>query len=113
MVWKDSDWSREAPDPNRLLQRASRSFGLLPSTWKQAVFLFSRFFQLMCPIYANMPALPSEFLLGYTADGLFEIIMRPSKFFFFSEIFFFQILVLYEFFDRVNSVYRVYFFFFL
>ena len=68
----------------------------------------------MCPIYANMPALPSEFLLGYTADGLFEIIMRPSKFFsefFFQKIFFLQILVLYEFFDRVNSVYFFFFFF--
>ena len=58
----------------------------------------------MCPIFGNMPALPSEFLLGYTADGLFEIIMRPSKFFF-RKIFFLQILILYEFFDRVNSVY--------
>ena len=60
-----------------------------------------------------MPVLPSEFLLGYTADGLFEIIMRPSKFFFSEKNFFLQILVLYEFFE-VNSVYKVCnFFFFL
>ena len=52
-----------------------------------------------------MPVLPSEFLLGYTADGLFEIIMRPSKFFIQKKIFFLQILFLYEFFDRVNRVY--------
>ena len=58
-----------------------------------------------------MPALPSEFLLGYTADGLFEIIMRPSKFFFQKKIFFLQILILYEFFDRVNSVFFFFFFF--
>ena len=35
----------------------------------------------MCPVYPKM-VLPSEFLLGYTADLMFEIIMRPGKFFF-------------------------------
>ena len=95
LVLKDSDWWRESPDPNRLLQRASRSFGLLPSYLCAGYFFFLLFFEFMCPIYRNMPVLPSEFLLGYTADGLFEIIMRPSKFFFSEKNFFLQILVFY------------------
>ena len=45
-----------------------------------------------------------EIPFGFTADGLFEIILRPGKFFFQKKNFFLQILVLYEFFDQ--SVYR-------
>ena len=43
----------------------------------------------MCPVYPKM-VLPSEFLLGYTADLMFEIIMRPGKFFFSEKKFFFK-----------------------
>ena len=46
-----------------------------------------------------------EIPFGFTVDGLFEIILRPGKFFFRKKNFFFKFLVLYEFFNRVN-VYR-------
>ena len=74
----------------------------------------------MCPIFRNMPVLPSEFLLGYTADGLFEIIMRPSKFFFRKKIFFFKFyffmnflieLIVCKFFFSVKVTYCLFFIF--
>ena len=43
-----------------------------------------------------------EMLLGFTADGMFEIILRPGKFFFFRKNFFFKFCSLSNFFKRFN-----------
>ena len=39
-------------------------------------------------------AYDAEMLLGYTADGMFEIVLTPGKFFFQKKIFFYSNFVL-------------------
>ena len=81
---KESDWWMESPDPNRLLRCDSRSFGISPSSWRQPVLFYPIFIIHLRNFYQikMVGAAQSEFLLGYTPDGLFEIIMRSGKFFF-------------------------------
>ena len=62
----------------------------------------------MCAILklAMIAPTPTEYLLGYSPDGLFEIIVRPGKFFFRKKKIFFKFLVLYE--ILIGVMYRVY-----
>ena len=46
-----------------------------------------------------------EMLLGYSPDGMFEIVLRPGKFFFQKKIFFTQILFFVNF--LISLMYRV------
>ena len=85
--WKDSDWSRESPDPNRLLQRASRSFDNTSSTCTQGFFVVLQdFIDLRDFGKISMVGAGNdenrEYVLGYSPDGRFEIVARPGKFFF-------------------------------
>ena len=65
--------------------------------------MFSEFFLLFALFkYLKMISVAdSEMLLGFTADGLYEIILRPGKIFF-QKIFFLLIFVLLSIFNRVN-----------
>ena len=68
----------------------------------------------MCQIFSKMigDINNGEIPFGFTADGLFEIILRPGKFFFQKKKFFLQILVFYEIVLIGLIVYRVCDFFF-
>ena len=102
---KDSDWWMKSPDRNWLLRCGSRSFDILSSSCTQPVLISPVFFCSICAItlLKMVGAMDNdELLLGYSPDGMFEIVLRPGKFFFHK--FFFMFFVK---FFKIELMYRV------